>query len=170
MLSILRRNGCVPSCHADNPTVRTNGPPEQLPRRPFGVVLLTLLWLGYAGVAFLVVLGATRVPPAGIVRPFVAFGWLEPAAAVLAAVSLVIAIGIWFLRPWAWVLAMVAAGAGLAFDILGWMNGRPTYVSLLFGIFIAFYLNQAAVRRRFRIGAEEDVPAVTLADGERDER
>ena len=43
-------------------------------------------------------------------------------------------------------------------------------MSLLFGIIIAFYLNQAAVRRRFRIGVEEELPAVTLADGERDER
>ena len=150
--------------------MRTVGPPEPLPRRPFGVILLTLLWLVYAGIAVLVVLGVERVPPAGIIRPFVAFGWLEPAAGVLAAVSLVIALGIWFLQPWAWVLAMVGTGIGLAFDILGWMNGRPTYLSMLFGVVIAFYLNQSAVRRRFRLGIEEEMPAVTLAEGERGER
>lgn len=134
------------------------------------MILLTLLWLVYAGMALLLLLGAQGLPPAGIIRPFVVFGWLEPAAAVLGVVSLIIAVSIWFLRPFAWVLAMVAAGLGLAFDILGWMNGRPAYVSLLFGVVIAFYLNQSAVRRRFRVGLEEEVPSVTLADGERGER
>ena len=90
--------------------MRTVGPPEPLPRRPFGVILLTLLWLVYAGLGVLVALGVERVPPAGIIRPFVVFGWLEQAAGVLAVVSLVIALGIWFLQPWAWVLAMVATG------------------------------------------------------------
>ena len=150
--------------------MRTEGPPPQLPRRPFGVVLLALLWLAYAGLAVLVVLDVPGVPPPGVVRPFAAFGLLEPAAGVLAAIALVIALGLWFLQPWAWVLAMLLAGIGLATDIVGWFNGREAYLSLLFGVVIAFYLNQSAVRRRFRIGVKEEVPAVTLADGERRER
>jgi hypothetical protein len=150
--------------------VRTDGPPQQLSRRPFGVVLLAFLWLFYGALAVLLVLDVPGVPPAGIVRPFATFGLLEPAAGVLAAISLVIALGLWFLQPWAWVLAMLLAGIGLASDIVAWFDGRDAYVSLLFGVVIAFYLNQAAVRRRFRIGIEEDLPAVTLADGERDER
>jgi hypothetical protein len=138
--------------------------------RPFGVVLLTLLWLIYAGLAVLIVLDVPGVPLMGVLRIFATLGLLEPAAGVLAGVSLVTAIGIWLLRPWAWVLAMLTAGTGLAFDIVGWANGNPAYVALLVGVAIAFYLNQGAVRRLFLIGAGEPAPAVTLSDEERHER
>ena len=140
------------------------------PGRPFGVILLTLLWLIYAGLAVLIVLDVPGVPLMGATRVFAAFGLLEPAAGVLAGLSLVTAIGIWFLRPWAWVLAMLTAGTGLAFDIVGWVNGSPSYLALLVGVAIAFYLNQGAVRRLFLVGGEAPVAAVTLGEGERHER
>lgn len=140
------------------------------PGRPFGVVLLTLLWLIYAGLAVLIVLDVPAVPLMGFTRIFAAFGLLEAAAGVLAAVSLVAAIGVWLLKPWAWVLAMLTVGSGLAFDIIGWANGNPAYLALLVGVAIAFYLNQGAVRRLFLIGVEEPVAAVTLSDEERHER
>ena len=145
-------------------------PSTSQPGRPFGVVLLTLLWLIYAGMAVLIVLDVPAVPQMGITRIASAFGLLEPSAGVLAAVSLVTAIGIWLLRPWAWVLAMLTAGTGLAFDIIGWVNGNPSYLALLVGVAIAFYLNQGAVRRLFLIGQETPLATVTLADGERHER
>ena len=144
--------------------------PVPQPGRPFGVVLLTLLWLIYAGLAVLIVLDVPAVPVMGFIRIFAAFGLLEPAAGVLAALSLTTAIGIWLLQPWAWVLAMLTAGTGLAFDIVGWANGNPAYLALLVGVAIAFYLNQGAVRRLFLIGADEPVAAVTLSDDERHER
>lgn len=141
------------------------------PRRPFGVVLLTLLWLVYAGLAVLTVLDVPGVPIAGVTRVFAEFGGLvETASGVLAVVSLLTAIGLWFQQSWGWVLAMLAAGIGLAFDIFGWMRGDPAYAYLLLGVVIAFYLNQGDVRRRFLVRAGEPEAAITLADGGRADR
>ena len=125
---------------------------------------------GLRGLAVLAVLDVPGVPPAGVVRPFAEFGLVEPAAGVLAAISLLTAIGLWFQQPWAWVLAMLLAGIGLAFDIFGWLSGPATPTCLLFGVVIAFYLNQGEVRRRFLIRRSRRTPAITLADGERGDR
>jgi hypothetical protein len=159
---------CHSSCHADNPSVQTERTPR--PRRPFGVVLLTLLWLAYGGLAALAVFDVPGVPIARVPRALAAFGLVEAASGVVAIVSLLTAIGLWFQRPWGWVLAMLVAGIGLAFDIVGWFSGTPAYAYLLLGVVIAFYLNQGDVRRRFLITAGEPEAAITLADGERGER
>jgi len=139
--------------------------------RPFGVILLTLLWLGYAVVAILAALDVPGVQLAGMTRIFSAIDLAREASLGLAAVAATTAIGLLLVRPWGWVVAMLTVGMSLAFDIVGWMNGRPGYAYLALSVAIVFYLNQGEVRRRFLVHDEpEAAHAVTLADGERDEQ
>ena len=139
--------------------------------RPFGVILLTLLWLGYAVVAILAALDVPGVPLAGMTRVFSAIDLAREASLGLAALAALTAVGLLLVRPWGWVVAMLTVGMSLAFDIVGWMNGRPGYAYLALSVAIVFYLNQGEVRRRFLVEEEpEAAHAVTLADGERDEQ
>lgn len=143
--------------------------------RPFGVILLTLLWMAYAVLAILAALDAPGVPLAGMTRIFAAVDLVGEASLGLATLAAVTALGLLLLRPWGWVLAMLTVGVSLAFDIAGWMGGREAYAYLAIAVAIVFYLNQGEVRRRFLVQAdladESDAPhAVTLADGERAER
>jgi hypothetical protein len=140
--------------------------------RPFGVILLTLLWMAYAVLAILAALDAPGVPLAGMTRIFAAVDLVDEASLGLAALAAITALGLLLLRPWGWVLAMLTVGVSLAFDIAGWMGGREGYAYLAIAVAIVFYLNQGDVRRRFLV-EDEDADAshaVTLADGERAER
>jgi hypothetical protein len=133
------------------------------------VVLLTVLWIGYAVVAILSALDVPGVPATGMTRVFAGLDLVDEASLGLAAVAAVTALGLLLYRSWGWVLAMITVGISLLFDIAGWMNGREAYPYLAIGVAIVFYLNQAEVRRRFFV-EPDPAPAVTLADGERAER
>lgn len=132
-------------------------------------MLLTVLWIGYAVVAILAALDVRGVPLAGMTRVFAGLDLVDEASLLLAAIAAVTALGLLLYRSWGWVLAMVTVGISLAFDVVGWWNGREAYPYLAIGVAIVFYLNQGEVRRRFFLDADP-APAVTLADGERDER
>lgn len=56
-------------------------------------------------------------------------------------VEAVIAIGLWRLQRFAWVLIMIQTGLGMASDLWGYFHGYPSYTSMLTNIIILFYLN-----------------------------
>ncbi len=132
-------------------------------------MLLTLLWIGYAVMAILAALDVPGVPAAGMTRVFAALDLAGEASLLLAVIAAVTALGLLLYRSWGWLLAMITVGISLAFDVVGWMNGREAYPYLALGVAIVFYLNQGEVRRRFFVEGEA-APAVTLADGERAEQ
>lgn len=64
-------------------------------------------------------------------------------------VEAAIAIGLWRLQRFAWVLIMIQTGLGMASDLWGYFHGYPSYTSMLIDIIIVFYLNQNEVQRTF---------------------
>ncbi len=118
-------------------------------RRPFGFVLLIVLWLVYGLLPVLYLLEVPGIPAAGLVRAMDPQGDNPIANGILVTVALSTAIGLW--RGWqgAYVVAMLLIGGSLAIEIWGYTQGTPAYAYTAVGVIITFYLNQASVRRRF---------------------
>jgi hypothetical protein len=115
-------------------------------KRPFGVTV----------VAIIVALSA---PANGVLvaierwRFFAPLGHREievgTVAAVITILGIAIAIGLWRLKHWAWVAAMLWTGSMLAAGLVLDHAGEHPIVTLLCGIAIVFYLNHREVQRAF---------------------
>jgi hypothetical protein len=64
--------------------------------------------------------------------------------------SVVTLVGLVLHQRWAWVLAIISAGAILAIDIGWWFAGEPRPISMLLNCIAVFYLNQRDVRVALR--------------------
>jgi hypothetical protein len=64
--------------------------------------------------------------------------------------SILTIVGLILHQRWAWVLAIISAGAILAIDIGWWFAGEPRPVSMLLNSIAVFYLNQRDVRIALR--------------------
>ena len=69
---------------------------------------------------------------------------------VLSLPVLVTALGLFWLRRWAWLLGMTIQGLGLASALIAYLVGRPNYVQMALGTLIYFTLNQVEVRKAFQ--------------------
>jgi hypothetical protein len=117
-------------------------------RRPFGVLLLTLLLLAYSALALVVALDVLG-PVAGLARGLEDTGVLRGAHAVPAVAAGLAAVLLWFRHRWGWLLAMLLAGATLTVEIVVYFRGESAYAYMAVATVIAFYLNSADVRRYF---------------------
>jgi uncharacterized membrane protein (DUF2068 family) len=65
--------------------------------------------------------------------------------------ALAFAYGAWMLKPWAWMLGMVAFGISLVLSVLGIINGdfSGQIISILIAIAVLYYLNTPAVKAAF---------------------
>jgi hypothetical protein len=119
--------------------------PRRSRRRPAGVtiiVIMELLTTGLLVTAF--AFGGT------VSLPLISTDDQLIVAAVAAAISLTLAIGLWFLKKWAWTGVMLYQGVVLASGLLGCIRGEEPFAQLALGILIVFYLNQAEVQAAFR--------------------
>lgn len=71
-------------------------------------------------------------------------------AAVIAAIDLALAIGLWMLFRWAWTMVMLWRGLILAGALLAYLRGEQPYWEMATSIIVIFYLNQAEVQSAFR--------------------
>ncbi len=132
-------------------TEPTSGTPEPAASsaRPFGVaaisviVILNVAW-GIAGL-----LGWGPAVGANILRFVEAAPLVTPLLLVIAAASVVGAFGLWLLRPWGWVVTMLAVGFGLGAQLFLYWAGSFSPLRLLLWTVAAFYLNQREVRAIF---------------------
>jgi hypothetical protein len=67
----------------------------------------------------------------------------------LGIILLAVAVGLWQLRPWAWLVAMSLQGIDLAHGLTMYLLGDPDYWSMALTAFIVLALNQAEVREAF---------------------
>ena len=74
---------------------------------------------------------------------------LEGIFLALALLALVVSIGLFRLKPWAWLLAMSMEGLNLTSALTAYVVGHPEYVNMLLGIIIVMSLNQREVREAF---------------------
>lgn len=67
----------------------------------------------------------------------------------LIAIIVVATIGLYRLQRWAWTLAMLILGIGLAFNLLNYLRGDPAYVLMLVRVIAVILLDQEPVRFAF---------------------
>src|SRR5215213_1202502 len=114
-------------------------------RRPLGVVILVVLELITAALILTALLFGGQVE-----LPRVSTESDPEFAAIVAAIDLVLAFGLWRLQRWAWTGVMIWRGlVFLSLDLIAYAQGESPYVELLFSIVIVFYLNQSEVQRAF---------------------
>ena len=106
--------------------------------RPLGVTILALLQI-IGGVLSL--LGASVF----FIIPF--FGWIVGGIiAILALLDLIIGWGLWSMKSWAWMAAIILNIISIILAII-----PPTdYISIIIALIIILYLQQADIKSRFR--------------------
>lgn len=67
-------------------------------------------------------------------------------------VALVILVGFFWRRRWAWTAAMTWTAASLALNLVAYFRGRPNYLTMVEAVVMMLVLNQAAVHRVFTTG------------------
>ncbi len=134
----------------------TDGPAH--PRRPAGVTvaswlhLLQCLLLSGAGLYYLRsagVLAGLRGVPALDALLLLRAASTGGVFVTLALPTLVVAIGLFLLRRWAWLLGIAMQGMVLASALLAYALHRPNYILMVTGILLVLSLNQGDVRRAF---------------------
>ncbi len=116
------------------PTTAYAAPPGD---RPLGVTILAILQILGGLLAFV---GGMVI----LVLPF--FGWLiGPIIIILGIFDLVIGWGLWAMKSWAWMTAIIL-------NIIGIILGIPTqdWFGIIISIIIILYLQQPDIKSRFR--------------------
>lgn len=72
---------------------------------------------------------------------------------IIGGLQLVVALGLWQLKPWAWVLAALASGASVVSSVLSVVNGerilQEQQIALAVSLIILVYLITPGVREAF---------------------
>jgi len=124
--------------------------PRTRPRRPFGVAVLAGLAIFNVVWSFAGIAGFGPAQAGNVVGIVGANPYLLPVIVAFAAAALLAAAGLWFLRPWGWVLMMLVVGTSLGFQLVMYWAGDFNPVRLLIWTVAAFYLNQREVRAIFQ--------------------
>jgi len=62
---------------------------------------------------------------------------------------LILILGLWFRRRWAWIGTMLIIGVGLAYNIRLYLIDDPQYFNMLIHVIAVFYLNERSVQIAF---------------------
>lgn len=68
---------------------------------------------------------------------------------VVVAAIMAVCLGLFFMKRWAWIAAMILIGGSLGYSIIHYLNGGQPYVALLLDVVSVFYLNQRSVQAAF---------------------
>jgi len=67
----------------------------------------------------------------------------------LGPLSLIVALGLFRIRPWAWLMAMALQGVSLATELGSYLIGEADYLAMAMSVLIVLSLNQQEVRVAF---------------------
>lgn len=81
----------------------------------------------------------------------------------LGGLQLVLGVGFWQLRRWAWVGIMTLQALSLLLDLTGLLTGDQPVLSLVFAIVLVFLLNQSNVRQLFGVRISRNDPGYAHA-------
>jgi hypothetical protein len=131
-------------------------------KRPFGVTVIALLMAVSAPTTGLSVLfspvhfvfGRLMLPVHGHLTFPAANATLvlDLESSIITIIGLVIAVGLWRLKHWAWLATMLWTGTVLASALWLYVQGHPAYLVMIQHIVIVFYLNQSDVQNVFAKG------------------
>jgi|GEM_PF-857004 hypothetical protein len=139
-------------------------------KRPTSVTLLGLMVLVqglsfalFAGLSFSLVIPALYelYPPeiASEIPIHSSRYWLFTSTALVMGICcLVSSVGIFRLRPWAWIMALIVQGINLAAELLNYVNGHAFYFNMFASVIIVLYLNQRDIQRSFSVAQQRDDP------------
>ena len=71
------------------------------------------------------------------------------ANAVVIVFWLLLIVGMWQMKRWAWLIVMIFVGVNLAVTLIRYFNDDPDYLSMLILVAITFYLNDRDVQRAY---------------------
>lgn len=123
--------------------------PSKKRRRPFGIyavillILLTQLLILLTYLDILPLYISALFPVGSGTRLADAYHILNAVLAVL------MVVGLWRLRRWAWVLTMILVGVDLAVGLWTYLHATPDYLGMLIDVIMVFYLNQGDVQETF---------------------
>jgi uncharacterized membrane protein (DUF2068 family) len=122
-------------------------------KRPFGVSVIALLLIAYvlfmAAVFYLSINSQDSSIAAQLVH-IMNRTQIQAILVVEIIILLVIAIGLWRLQRWAWLLLMIWVGIQMFFDLWDYFYGHHLHTaSLLICVLIVFYINQREVKKAF---------------------
>ena len=118
-------------------------------KRPFGVIIITILQVVsvIAQATLVIVLQTGYTSPVlesfASSQPLIGF---EIPGIIF---QVVITVGFWWLKRWAWFLFMIQLGISMAFDLGLYAYGNPDYLGMLRDVIMVFYLNQREVQQVF---------------------
>jgi uncharacterized membrane protein (DUF2068 family) len=114
--------------------------------RPLGVTILAVLQI-IGGLLSLVV--AIPLMTIAALLPILGFLFLIMGAvmALLGILALVVGWGLWSLKSWAWILALILNIINLILNIANW---EVAWFSAIINLIIIIYLQQADIKSRFR--------------------
>ena len=72
-----------------------------------------------------------------------------PGASAVLIFQLVVAVGLWQLKRWAWFLVMISLGVGMSMSLWSYFNEAPPYGYMVVAVIMVFYLNQHEVQQAF---------------------
>lgn len=75
--------------------------------------------------------------------------YFELAGPFVGAVGLIVSVGLWYLKRWAWVATMSWAGINMAQALWAYWSGEPQYPAMALSVVIVLYLNQRDVQLAF---------------------
>ncbi len=140
-------------------------------KRPAGVTIIVLLFILQAfSLLIYDTLTLLQIGVLGSPQPWEAFVaaldsgsglWLLFKAlsiSLLFGLTVVVIIGLYHLRPWAWTLAMLILGVRLAIGIIDYFSGRPFFPNMFLQVLAVLLLNQEPIRIAFgeRVAVHEE--------------
>ncbi len=75
--------------------------------------------------------------------------YFELAGPFVGGVGLIVSVGLWRLRRWAWVATMIWAGVNMAQALYAYWVSEPQYSAMALSVVIVLYLNQRDVQLAF---------------------
>lgn len=85
--------------------------------------------------------------------------YLSTAAAALAVIGLIVAVGLLAILRWAWPLALFLLSVQLAVGLWAYYHNHPTYDTMFLSAVSIFYLNSRDVRETYGfVRARESIP------------
>ncbi len=73
-----------------------------------------------------------------------------------ALLQVVLIVGLWQMRAWAWLLVMITTGLSMTLLIWRYFQGNPDYLAMAINVLVVFYLNQRDVQQAFRRGQKAE--------------
>ena len=113
--------------------------------RPFGVTIIAIVQLANSVVAML----PTGITSDELRNMFGDVSYLQIANPIFGILGVIVAVGLWRLRRWAWVAIMLWTGLNMAAALHAYWIGNPYYLSMALSVIQVFYLNMREVQVAF---------------------